>query len=90
MKILCVYLLGCVNLISCNSTQTASQYFQRQQINQCITAFEVGYMFCNGIKKEIPPKMIIPESVDDSDYMIDYYTDKEYRLYICLRFGECS
>lgn len=90
MKILCVYLLGCVNLMSCNSTQTASQYFQRQRINQCITAFEVGYMFCNGIKKDIPPRMIIPETVEDSDYLIDYYTDKEYRLFFCLKFGECN
>ena len=90
MKNLVNFLLFSMIITSCNSTRTASDYFGRIKIESCITAFESGFMFCDGEKLPIPPKMQIPRSVQDSDYMIDYFTDKEYRLYICLRFGECS
>jgi len=75
---------------SCNSTPTASQYFDRKPIKTCITAFEKGYMFCNGKKVLIPPKMQITETVEDAEYFIDYFTNKEQRLYICLEFGDCK
>jgi len=90
MKNLKIFLLFLMSITSCNSSRTASQYFDRLKIESCITAFEVGYMFCDGEKLPIPPKMQIPKTVQDSDYMIEYYEDKEYRLYICLRFGECN
>jgi hypothetical protein len=91
MKIYSVYLLSLVILtISCNSTRNASDYFNRPNYKPCITAFETGFMFCNGIKKPIPPKMQIPETPEESESMIDYFTDKEFRLYLCLRFSECN
>lgn len=77
-------------LTSCNSTRMASDFFGRQKIKTCLTAFEPGFMFCNGIKKQIPPRLEIPEDVENQNYIIDYYSDKEFRLYICLRFEECQ
>lgn len=90
MKTLSTYLLFCISFLACNSIPTAGEYFGRQQFDQCITSFDSGYMFFNGEKIKIPPKMIIPCTVQDSDYIIDYYEDKEYRLYMCLRFNRCE
>lgn len=84
------YLLCFTILAACNSTPTARQYFNRKPINACITAFEPGYMFCNGVKKEIPPRMQITETVEDAEYFIDYFSDKEFRLFMCLNFNECK
>ena len=85
-----LFLCFFATLTSCNSTRRASDYFERQPINTCITAFEPGFMFCDGKRTPIPPRMVIPEDVETQRYMIDYFTDKEQRLYICLRFGECQ
>ena len=75
---------------SCTSTETAGEYLSRPSYNQCITAFESGYMFCNGIKVAIPPKMQVTETAKESEIIIDYCGDIEFRLYKCLRFGECK
>jgi hypothetical protein len=56
----------------------------------CITAFEKGYMYCDGIKKPIPAKLTIPENNDNYLDASDYYEDKEYRLFKCLRYKECK
>ena len=47
-------------------------------------------MFCNGVKKEIPSKMEIPETQNDYLDASDYYEDKEYRLFRCLKYKDCK
>ena len=79
-----------VSLISCRS-RNAGQYFNRPQIKQCITLLEAGYMACNGVKKEIPSGMVIPESQLDFEIAEDYFIDRELGHYICLEFpNRCS
>ena len=83
----CTILLG---LTSCESTRTAGEYLSRPDYSQCITAFETGYMFCNGVKVKIPPGMQVTETAIESEIMIDYCSDIEFRLFKCLKFGGCK
>ena len=92
MKTLNIYLLLCVGLtvVSCQSSRTPAKYFKRSIFKTCYTTFEPGFMMCNGVKKSIPPKMEIPETQDDYLDASDYYEDKEYRLYLCLKYMNCK
>ncbi len=45
---------------------------------------------CNGVEKPIPPKMEIFESQEISIDAQDYFEEKEYRLYRCLKYKECK
>lgn len=47
-------------------------------------------MMCNGVKKKIPAKLTIPENNSEYLDVSDYYEDKEYRLFLCLRYKKCN
>ena len=74
-------------VLFCTSCRTPREFFNRPQINSCITLAEKGLMACNGIVKNIPSGLIVPESDEDYEVIRSYYSDKEFRLYQCLRFG---
>lgn len=79
-----LFLLFCMILSGC---RTPREYFNRPQVNSCITLEESGYMACNGNITPIPAGLIVPEAEDDYFVIREYYEDKENRLYQCLRFG---
>lgn len=90
MKNYKVYLLPLMLLtLGSRCSQTAGEYFNRPYIEECITAFEPGFMFCNGVKTQIPPKMRIPKTPEMGERIRDYYLDKEEKLFFCVRFGDC-
>lgn len=79
--------LFCLSLGSkCN--KTAGEFFNRPEFRACITLEEQGKYACNGVIKEIPAGLIVPETLDEYEQAESYYNDKEERLYICLRFPE--
>lgn len=78
-----------LTISGCEST-TASRYFGKPIINSCITMFEAGKMACNGKVYPIPPKMVVPMSQGDYLEAQKYYSDKEYRLFICLKYQDCN
>lgn len=59
-------------------------------MNQCLTAKEAGFMYCNGVKKRIPHGLPVPETFGDFKDASDYYEDKEYRLFLCLKYNRCN
>ena len=72
-------------------SQVPSDYFGRKDINSCITLEQVGKYACNGVIKDIPTGLIVPETNEDYEYARDYCTDHEYGHYICLEFpNRCS
>jgi pyruvate formate-lyase activating enzyme-like uncharacterized protein len=71
---------------SCKDNKDAAEFFNRPQINECITLDQKGKMACNGEVLDIPSSMILMKSWIDEDLVRDYYSDKEFRLYICLRY----
>lgn len=84
MKNVRFYLLFLMILSSC---QTPNEYFGRRTdivpaINNQCTAFRNG--------KEIDATNFISIEAEKYDYLMDYYEDKEYRLYKCLKFGRCK
>lgn len=90
MKILKHFLLlvAVLNVVGC--LRTPAKYFRRPPLPECETAFEVGFMFCDGKKFPIPPKLPIPMDFNVYQDAFDYYEDKEYRLYECLKLGVCK
>lgn len=78
-------------MVSCSScrNRTPQAYFNRPQLNECIT-LESGNMTCNGIVQKIPAGLIIPKTIEDYNSAYNYCENKEYRLYECLRFGSCN
>ena len=77
------YLLFLLILTAC---KTPSEYFNRPKVTPTIN--NVGTGFRNGI--EIDTTNFI--CVDPSEYEIiqDYYEDKEFRLFRCLKYGRCN
>lgn len=90
LSILASFFMILTSSTSCQTTIDAGDYLNRPDYSQCITAFEKGYMFCNGIKKEIPPKMQVAGSSKDAELLIDYCSENEFKRYNCLRFGICE
>ena len=68
------------------SCTTPAEYFKRPGIMPTINNVGTGYR--NG--EEIDTTNFI--CVDPSEYntLQDYYNDKEYRLYRCLKFNRCK
>jgi hypothetical protein len=66
--------------------QTAGEYFGRKKINYAINSNCGG--FVNG--EYIDTTNWISVSPGDFDYLIEYYEDKEDRLFKCLKFGNCK
>jgi len=83
MRKLSLFLLLLTVLISCRS-QNAGIYFNRPELNECITMNRVGFMACNGVVKPIPPKMVVPETPEDYFKAKEYYLDREIGHYVCL------
>jgi hypothetical protein len=78
VKLLALFLM---TLITC-SCQTTGEFFNRPNVslsinNEC-TAYQNGEL--------IDATNYISVSPDDYNLMQDYYSDKEYRLMICLKF----
>jgi hypothetical protein len=68
-----------------SSCQTPNDYFNRPVIiptinNEC-TGFQDGQL--------IDTTNFISVSPEDYDILQQYYEDKEYRLYRCLKYGRC-
>ena len=81
-----LFLMILTSFSSCVSNPTVRDYFNRPDFQECLTAFESGYAFCDGIKTKIPPRLPILIDFDDVNSAREYYDDKEFRLYVCLRF----
>lgn len=77
-------------LLILTSCKTPSSYFGRPDIYSCVTLKTPGLMACDGVVKEIPSGLIVPESNLDYETAIEYYEDKEMRLYKCLRYNKCQ
>ncbi len=78
-------------VVSCSScvNRTPSNYFNRPLLNECVT-LKNGKMSCDGLVKDIPLSMTIPDSQANYNEAYNYCEDKEYRLYECLRYGRCK
>lgn len=70
-------------------TRTPENYFNRPVLRECITLADVGKMACNGRVYDIPIGLTIPRDQMTYDDAYDYFEDKEYRLFQCLRFKRC-
>lgn len=83
MKNAKLYLLFLLILIAC---KTPSEYFSRPKVTPTIN--NVGTGFRNGV--EIDTTNFI--CVDPSEYEIlqEYFEDKEFRLFRCLKYGRCK
>ena len=79
------FLLFLAMLTVC-SCQTAGEYFGRQKIKYAINSNCGG--FVNG--EQVDVTNWISVSPDNFDYLIEYYEDKEDRLFKCLKFGRCK
>lgn len=69
----------------CNDP-SVGEYFKKPVFRDCVALEACGLKACDGIVKPIIPGQIIMEDFDAEDEVSDYHTDKENRLYICLRF----
>jgi hypothetical protein len=69
-----------------SSCQSAGTYFGKPEIIPTINNSGTG--FRNGV--EVDTTNFI--CVDPSEYSIlqEYYNDKEYRLFMCLRYNRCK
>jgi len=77
--------LFCLISASCTSTKP-SEYFGRIKVNQAINS-NCG-AFQNG--EQIDATNYISVSPDDYAYLLEYFEDKELRLYKCLKFKRCK
>lgn len=77
--------LFCLISVSCTSTKP-SEYFNRKKINPAINS-NCG-AFQDGV--QIDATNFISVSPDDYNYLLDYFEDKELRLYKCLKFKRCK
>ena len=68
------------------SCQSSGDFFNRKKINPAINA-NCG-AFQNGAL--IDATNYISVSPDDYQYLLEYFEDKEDRLYKCLKFGRCK
>ena len=77
LVLFCLILTGC---------RTPSQYFSRPKITPTINNQGTG--FRNGVEVDTTNFLC----VDPKEYEVlqDYYDDKEYRLFLCLKFNRCN
>jgi hypothetical protein len=69
------------------SCKTPATYFNRPSFTSCIANGD-GTAFCNG--KEVDSTNMICAPPEEYDKAIDYFQDKEYRLFRCLKYGRCN
>ena len=84
MKIVKLYPLFLISLIGC---ETPRDYFNRPQIKMCIANGD-GTAFCNG--EEYNSTNMICAFPDEYERLERYYSDKEYRLFKCLKYNRCK
>ena len=65
------------------SCQTPKEYFERPSFSTCINNGD-GTMECGGDNR--PSINAICSEPDDFNEIYNYYDDKEYRLFICLKY----
>jgi len=68
------------------SCQSSGDYFNRRDIKPAINS-NCG-AFQNGVL--IDATNYISVSPEDYQYLLEYFEDKEDRLYKCLKFGRCK
>jgi len=66
-----------------NCSHDAGKFFNRPKIMECISLGD-GYSACNG--EEVPNFKHITVDLDNYKEAKDYCSDKEYRLFICLKY----
>ena len=66
--------------------ETTGEYFNRKNIEAAINSNCGAYR--NG--EYIDATNYISVSPEDYSYLMNYYEDKESRLYKCLRFNRCK
>lgn len=81
------YLKFFILLIIVSACQVPSEYFKRPKIMTCIANGD-GTAFCNG--EEYNSTNMICSTPEEFNKALDYYSDKEYRLFRCLRYGRCN
>lgn len=77
------FLLLLLVLWSCNTPQ---RYFNRPKVLPTIN--NVGTGFRDGV--EIDTTNYICVDPSEYDTIQEYFTDKEYRLYVCLKYNRCK
>ena len=77
--------LFCLISLSCTSTKP-STYFGRIKVTPAINSN------CGALKDGvmIDATNFISVSSDDYNYLLEYFEDKELRLYKCLKFNRCK
>lgn len=76
-------------VLSCNDDPNIRDYFQRPVFNECIANGD-GTMSCPGNRLEDSMNALCVEPLE-ALALKKYYNDKEYRLYICLKYpSECD
>ena len=68
------------------SCQSSGEYFNRKNIIPTVNS--TGYGYRNG--SEIDTTNFICVNQEEYKYLMEYYEDKENRLYECLKFGRCK
>lgn len=70
-------------MTSCVSTPKVAKFFNRPHFTECISNGD-GTMFCNGeIFDSLNSICTLPE---DAENIKNYYSDKEFRLFVCLKY----
>jgi hypothetical protein len=73
-------------IILISSCQSPGAFFNRPKIIPTIS--NVGTGFRNG--QEIDTTNFICVDPSEYDILQEYYNDKEYRLFLCLRYNRCK
>jgi hypothetical protein len=73
-------------LSSCVNHPKVSRYFKRPRFKECIANGD-GTMSCPGNRIEPSVNAVCIRPLDIVD-LKQYYNDKEYRLYICLKYNK--
>lgn len=87
MNIANFFLLLCLVLTSCR-TQVPRQYFNRPEYDPTISNGD-GTGYRNGELVDSTENMLCIEPTKYQK-LEEYWIDKEYRLYVCLRFNNCN
>ena len=77
--------LFCMTLIL-SSCQVPSEYFNRKKVVPAINSNCTGFQ--NGEITDVTNWISV--SPEEYEYLREYYQDKEYRLFKCLKYNRCK
>jgi len=76
-------------MVACES-RTPREYFNRPIVTECITLIQdgatLGMMACDGEILPISSKLTIIKTQEEIEKIREYYNDREYGHYICLKY----